>query len=431
MVLAVYGLLTWAALPFALLYHWYRSVSRGRRSAFGERLGWLPKEARQALSRQPVIWIHAVSVGEVIAARPLLKGLRQQHPDYQLLLSVTTETGRVVAERDQLADLVIYFPFDILPAVRRLLDRLHPRVIIIMETEIWPIFLQEAAQRRIPVVLVNGRISERSFPRYRRFDWFFRPILEQFSWLGMQSEPDRQRIIASGAPAERTHVLGNLKYDIPCGTSSPAERRALREGYAIPADHLVFTAASTHPGEEQQLLAIWRELTAQRQDLRLILVPRHPERAAEVEALVTASGFRCRRRTALTGGDQELSGPNELLLVDTVGELTSIYRLSDLVFVGGSLVPTGGHNLLEPAAAGVPSLFGPHMDNFREVTALTLHYGAGVQVVDQSELLEAARDFLVSPELRQVIGTNGLKMMRDAGGATGRYLEAIAQVLVS
>lgn len=431
MVLAVYGLLTWATLPFALLYHWYRSVSRGRRSAFGERLGWLPKEARQALSRQPVIWIHAVSVGEVIAARLLLKGLRQQHPDYQLLLSVTTETGRVVAERDQLADLVIYFPFDILPAVRRLLDRLHPRIIIIMETEIWPIFIQEAAQRRIPVVLVNGRISERSFPRYRCFDWFFRPILEQLSWLGMQSEPDRQRIIACGAPAERTQVLGNLKYDIPSRSVTQEERYALRERYALPQDVLVFTAASTHPGEEQQLLAIWRDLAADQPNLHMVLVPRHPERAAEVAALVEQHGCVCRRRTRLAASGVTSLAADEVLLVDTVGELTAIYQLSDLVFVGGSLVPTGGHNLLEPAACGIPSLFGPNMSNFREVAALVLQYGAGVQVADQLELLEAVRDFLVSSELRQVIGANGLKLMRDTGGATRRYLDLVAQVLAA
>lgn len=431
MLLAAYHLLVWVALPFAVLYHWYRSISRGRRAAFGERFGWLPRQMRQSLGHKPLIWLHAVSVGEVIAARPLIRGLRQQYPDHQLLLSVTTETGRGVAEKDQLTDLVIYFPFDLLPAVRRLLDAAAPRMIIIMETEIWPVFVLEARRRNIPLLLANGRISDRSFPRYRRLAWFFRPVLHCFSCLGMQSEADRERIIATGAPAERTQVLGNLKYDIPSRSVTPEERHSLRERYALPQEALIFTAASTHPGEEQHLLSAWKELAKQQPYLRFVLVPRHPERAAEVASLIEQNGLRCRRRTALAASEERPCDGDELLLVDTVGELNSIYQLSDLVFVGGSLVPSGGHNLLEPAACGIPSLFGPYMSNFREVEALTLQYGAGVQVSNQAELLEAARDFLVSPDLRQVIGANGLKLMRDTGGATQRYLDTVAQVISS
>ncbi|MGE3259974.1 MAG: 3-deoxy-D-manno-octulosonic acid transferase [Geobacter sp.] len=404
-------------------------MSRGRKSAFAERLGWLPKDLRATLHEQPVIWLHAVSVGEVIAARPLLQGLRGRYPGHKLLLSVTTETGRGVAEHDQLADRVIYFPFDIGPAVRRVLDSVQPCVVIIMETEIWPLFTLEASQRGIPLLLANGRISDRSSTRYRRLAWFFRPVLAGFACLGMQTDLDRERIIAAGAPAERSQVLGNLKYDIPCGPVPVEQRLELRRQYAMAADNLVFTAASTHSGEEQAVLSAWRELAEQYPDARLVLVPRHPERSAEVARLVEQSGFKARRRTELAV--DRLLAADELLLVDTVGELTNIYRLSDVVFVGGSLVPSGGHNLLEPAACGVPSLFGPHMNNFKEVAALTLQYGAGVQVADAAELQGALNDFLVSSELRQVIGANGLKMMRVAGGATQRYLDALDQVLSS
>lgn len=427
MLLTVYRLLTWLALPVVLVYHGYRSVSRGRKSAFAERLGWLPKDLCATLHEQPVIWLHAVSVGEVIAARPLLQGLRGRYPGHKLLLSVTTETGRGVAEHDQLADRVIYFPFDIGPAVRRVLDSVQPRVVIIMETEIWPLFTLEASQRGIPLLLANGRISDRSSTRYRRLAWFFRPVLARFACLGMQTDLDRERIIAAGAPAERSQVLGNLKYDIPCGPVPVEQRLELRRQYAMAADNLVFTAASTHSGEEQAVLAAWRELADQHPEARLVLVPRHPERASEVARLVEQFGFKARRRTELTV--DRLLAADELLLVDTVGELTNIYRLSDVVFVGGSLVPSGGHNLLEPAACGVPSLFGPHMNNFKEVAALALQYGAGVQVADAAELQGALNDFLVSSELRQVIGANGLKMMRTAGGATQRYLDALDQVL--
>lgn len=424
----LYALLTWIALPFALLYHGYRSVSRGRKSAFGERFGGLAPTAAAALQGGPVIWLHAVSVGEVMAARPLLRGLRQRYPGYRLLLTVTTETGRGVAERDRLTDAVTYFPFDIGPAVRRLLSSVSPQAIIIMETEIWPVFSLEAQHRGIPLLLANGRISQRSFPRYQRFAWFFKPILERFSGLGMQSEADLQRILSIGAPVERTRVLGNLKYDIPFGSVETSERLQLRGQYRIPDQLLVLTAGSTHPGEEQLVLDAWSNLPAELPGMLLVLVPRHPERALEVVQLLKARGLPMVLRSQLEQYPQQLQ-PGQVLLVDTVGELMQLYALADLAYVGGSLVATGGHNLLEPASRGIPLLFGPHMDNFAEIRTLVLDYGAGVQVANQSELREAILDFLTTPELRQVLGTNGLKLLRDRGGAVERYLAMLAGVL--
>ncbi|MCE1226923.1 MAG: 3-deoxy-D-manno-octulosonic acid transferase [Geobacteraceae bacterium] len=426
--LILYRLLALAALPFALLYHWYRSISRGRKSSFGERLGFLPLTAQKSLAGQPVIWLHAVSVGEVIASRPLLKGLQRRYPEHRLLLSVTTETGRGVADQDRLADVVIYFPFDTHFAVCRLLDAVKPQAIAIMETEIWPVFTFEAQRRNIPLLLANGRISARSFPRYQRFAWFFRPVLQCFSGLGMQSKADLERILAIGAPEERSKVLGNLKYDIPFSPVAGDERQQLRQGYRIPADLAVFCIGSTHPGEEEQLLAVYQELLKQFDHLLLVLVPRHPERTAEVETLVSGLGLPVVRRSAL----EQLSSccrAGMVLLVDTVGELMTLYALSDLAYVGGSLVPTGGHNLLEPASRGIPIIFGPHMDNFQEITALTLEYGAGVQVTDRQGLLDAAADFLATPELRHVVGSNGLKLLRDSGGAVERHLAMLEEVM--
>ncbi len=426
--LPLYHLLSWIALPFALLYHWYRSVSRGRKSAFAERLGFLPQTTRQLLNGRAVIWLHAVSVGEVIAARPLLKGLRQRYPGHRLLLTVTTETGRGVAEQDCLADLVTYFPFDIHFAVCRLLDAVKPQAVIIMETEIWPVFTVEVRHRRIPLFLANGRISARSFPRYQRFAWFFRPVLQCFSGLGMQSKADLERILAIGAPEERSRVLGNLKYDIPFSPVAADERLQLRQAYRIPADSAVFCIGSTHPGEEEQVLAVYQGLLKQFDHLLLVLVPRHPERTAEVEAVTSGLGLPVIRRSRLDQQSQDCSA-GTVLLIDTVGELMQLYALSDLAYVGGSLVPTGGHNLLEPASRGIPILFGPHMDNFQEITALTLASGAGVQVADQQELQDAAADFLATPELRHVVGTNGLKLLRDSGGAVERHLAMLKEVL--
>jgi 3-deoxy-D-manno-octulosonic-acid transferase len=426
----LYCLLTLIALPFALLYHWYRSVSRGRKSAFGERFGFLSKANQQILLGQPVIWLHAVSVGEVIAARPLIRGLRRSYPEYLLLFTVTTETGRTVAEQDGLADVITYFPFDIRFAVCRLLDAVKPRAIIIMETEIWPVFTLEARHRTIPLMLANGRISERSFPRYKLFFWFFRPILERFSALGMQSDADLERILAIGAPVARSRVLGNLKYSIPFSPVEPEERQQLRSLYHVPEDVAVLTAGSTHPGEECQVLTAYQGLLERYPKLLLVMAPRHPERTAEVEALLCQSGLVVLRRSLIE--QQAVScHAGMVLLVDTVGELMNFYALSDVAYVGGSLVPTGGHNLLEPASRGIPVLFGPHMDNFREISTLTLEYGAGIQVADQQELQEAAAEFLVSSELRQVIGSNGLKLLRDSGGTVERHLEMLAEVLSS
>jgi 3-deoxy-D-manno-octulosonic-acid transferase len=357
----------------------------------------------------------------------LLKALRETYAGHALLVSVTTETGHAVLSKFSEPDLCIYFPFDFMPAVRASLGTVNPRLIIIMETEIWPNFTHEAARRDIPLFLVNGRISDRSSTRYQTFDWFFRESLARFSLLCMQTDTDSQRIVAIGAPKERTMVCGNLKYDIPWGQVTAEERNRLRRQYGIPEQRLVVVAASTHPGEEELLLPLWKKLAQERGDLQLALVPRHPERAADVATLLEKHGLACRRRTSLTGNT--VLAPGQVLLVDTVGELMQLYALSDLAFVGGSLVPTGGHNLLEPASRGIPVIFGPFMANFREITAMTLQYGAGVQVNDTDELATALYDFLKSPELRQVIGANGLKMLRDSGGATGRIMEQLAHHL--
>lgn len=427
-IYSLYNLLTFCALPFALVYHWYRSVSRGRKPAFGERFGLLADDIKVRLSGHPVIWLHAVSVGEVIAARALMKALKGRYAEYCLLLSVTTETGRSVAEKDSLADIVIYFPFDIPPAVRKLLDIVSPVIVVIMETEIWPVFIRELHQRSIPVFLANGRISERSFPRYRAFSWFFRPILHLFSRLAMQSDADMDRIVEVGAPPGRTVVLGNLKYDIPWGEVSEEERAALRSRFGISLDSLVITIGSTHPGEESLLMESCCGILARHHNIQLILVPRHPERAGEVEALLSSSGLASVRRSVQQNG-KSLSMAGKVLLVDTIGELMSLYALSDITYVGGSLVPTGGHNLLEPASRGIPFLFGPHMENFQEIAELALEYGAGIQLADTSDFRSAVDELLTTPAMRKVLGYNGLKLLRSSGGAVARHMEAIERLI--
>lgn len=427
MFFTLYNLLSVVLLLPVCIYHLYRSASRGRKPAFTERFGVVPTDISKKIAGRPVIWLHAVSVGEAIAARPLLKALATRYPGHALLVSNTTETGRSIAMGFQEIDACIYFPFDFLPAVKKVLRQLKPRAIIVMETEIWPNFTRHAARLGIPLLLANGRISDRSFSRYLTFRWFFRDTLRLFTRLCTQTEVDRERLIAIGAPPERTVRTGNLKYDIPFRHLSGDDVATLREHYSIPAELAVICAGSTHPGEEEHIIAAYRELTTSRHDLFLVLVPRHPERAGNVSSLLEGAGLGFRRRTELDTTEKRPFRGGEVLLVNTIGELMGLYALADMVFVGGSLVPTGGHNLLEPASVGIPSLFGPHMSNFREIAALVLEHRAGIQVNGPAELAGAIRSLLDNPDLARELGRNGLTMMRENGGATERHLKIIAE----
>lgn len=422
-----YNILSIFLLFPVILYHLYRSVKRGRPPAFRERFGFLSPTELAITTGKPVIWLHAVSVGESIAARPLLKALRYSYPKHIIVISNTTETGRAISSTFPEKDICIYFPFDFLPAVCNTLKTIKPSLIIIMETEIWPNFTREANLRGIPIILANGRISDRSYSRYLKFRWFFSHALKYFSTLCMQTEIDKKRIIAIGAPNQRTVTLGNLKYDIPVSIPDNTEKQRLRNNFSIPAEMIVITAGSTHAGEEKIILKIYQELATSFDNIFLVLVPRHPERCPEVVDIIKGLNLIFESRTALSLDKKFKSG--EVLLVDSIGEMMAMYKLSDIAFVGGSLVPTGGHNLLEPASVGVPTVFGSFMTNFREITELVLQYGAGIQVETVDELQSSMNTLIINIELRRVLGQNGLKMIRDKGGATKRHLEVISRYL--
>ena len=422
-----YNILSIFLLFPVFLFNLYRSVRLGWPLATAARFGFVSGKELARIAGRQVIWLHAVSVGEIIAARPLLKALRGSYPGHAIVVSNTTETGRTAAGALPEIDLRIYFPFDFLFSVRTIMSSVKPRLIIIMETEIWPNFCLEASRKNIPLLLANGRISDRSFGRYLKFGWFFRPALRSFSAVCMQSAIGRERITAIGAEPEKVSVTGNLKNDIPSHQVGEEERRLLRNKYAIPCDGCVLTAGSTRDGEEQHVIKAYSELSADIGNLFLVLVPRHPERTAEIASLLESAGLHYQRRTTLPG--DYLFQHGEVLLVDTVGEMMDLYALSDIAYVGGSLVPIGGHNLLEPASVGVPSIFGPHMANFRDIEALVLQYGAGIQVHTPEELTASCRALVTSAELRRILGQNGLKLMRDNGGATARHMKIIAGYL--
>ncbi|MBP6821605.1 MAG: 3-deoxy-D-manno-octulosonic acid transferase [Acidobacteria bacterium] len=422
----IYTLAFFALLP----YFAYQAVFN--RKYLGNLKGRLWLSPLAADSR-PAIWLHAVSVGETLAAKPLIAALRQRFPNYRLVVSTTTMTGQVVA-RQQIteANEVCYFPFDWKFTVRRALNAVQPEVVILMESELWLNFLDECRNRQIPTVVVNGRISDRSFPRSQKFGFFIRRLYGLVARFLMQGQLDAERAVELGAPAERVTVSGNLKYDIADSSQSPklaetAER--LDELFAFNQSALI-VAGSTSEGEEQALLAACAGLSG----TRLLIAPRHPERFNAVAALLESSGVKFSRRSSSSLAD-ESAQTAEVILLDSIGELAAVYRFASVVFVGGSLVSVGGHNILEAALFSKPIIVGPHMQNFREIAAEFLRRDALIQLqsTDANEQVrELSRTFaeLLNDQSRaEELGANARQAIEDNRGATARTVDAIAELL--
>lgn len=414
-----YTVLLAAGFALALPYFLWKGRRSGKyRRNFGERMGALPPGLGPG--RPGSIWVHAVSVGEVLAARPLLAGLKQRFPDRQVFLSTTTLTGRAVAERGVAADGLFFAPFDFPGPVRKALSRLDPGLLILVETELWPNLVHQARRHGARVALVNGRISPRSYPRYRRLRPLLRRMLAELDLLLMQSPAHAQRALELGAPPERVRVAGNLKFDAPAPPAPPAPlARLLGDGRPV------WVAGSTVEGEEAAVLAAFGQARRRCPDLSLVLVPRHPERFDLVPPLVEAAGFRCLRRSQL---GTEPTGPVEVVLLDSLGELAGVYALATVVFVGGSLVPAGGHNVLEVAAAGKPILVGPHMENFQEIADQFRSEGALLQVGSAEALGVAVTDLLTDGARRQMLGEAGRALLARNRGALTATLDALEEL---
>ncbi|MCA8921215.1 MAG: 3-deoxy-D-manno-octulosonic acid transferase [Planctomycetes bacterium] len=418
---AYYGALLLSSPALALKF----GRPRGRRHLAGlrQRLG----ACRRRSSRRPCIWIHGVSVGEIVAAAPLIEALHTHLPDYEVVLSTTTSTGQQVAKKSYPGLRVIYYPLDFTWAVRRVLDAIRPDLVILVELEIWPNFLSEAYRRKIPVALVNGRISERSFSRYRYVrGWLFDP-LGKVGRFCVQTERYADRFRQLGLPADQIYVTGSMKYDQL--QLSQADGAEIRREIGIGASETVLIGGSTHPSEERALVEAYRALREATPDLRLVLVPRHTERAAEVARIVReAVGEPVLRSQQLEAREPTLP-PGAVLLVDTIGELGRLYSAADVVFVGGSLIPHGGQNMLEPVAFGKPTVFGPHWDNFKEqVERLSAARGVR-EVKDAAELTQVLGEFLRNPEEARAMGARGRDALLAARGATERTLEVLRTYL--
>jgi 3-deoxy-D-manno-octulosonic-acid transferase len=412
-----------AVLGVGLLAYLPAFLVRRRRAGYGRHLGQRLGRIGEGLPPEPRGWIHAVSVGESAVAVPLVEGIRRRWPELSIVVSTITPTGaRIVAERLAGRAVHRYFPVDLPGPVRRAVDAARPRFFIAIETELWPNFLRALAARRIPAMIANGRISDRSFRRYHRVRWLMRRVLADVSVFAMQSEEDARRIVALGAPPERVVVTGNLKSDL---LPEASDDEAWRQRLGLGPGNRLWIAGSTHRGEEALALDAFVHAKARFPGLALLLAPRHPERAGEVEELIRARGLVAVRRSRLP----QDAARGAIVILDTVGELAQLYALAEIVFVGGSLVPIGGHNMLEPAMRGKPVLFGPHTSNFREGAELLQMSGGGLVVKDGDELARELTRLLEDGDLASRMGRGAREAFVGRQGALSATLDLIARHL--
>ncbi len=420
MILFFYNLALLAALVAgAPWWLWKMATTHKYREGLLKRLGRVKAGLRGG---RPVIWLHAVSVGEVLAVSRLVGELERAFPEFRLLISTTTKTGQDLARERFGQERVFYCPLDLPWATRAYLEALKPRMLILAETEFWPNLLSGCNRRVIPVAVVNARISDRSWPRYRFFKRIWRPLLSRIGRVLAQSELDAERLRALGCVAERVTASGNLKFDVRAAVEAEATRmlKARAEG----ARFLV--AGSTLEGEEAALLEAWPRLLEGDKKLLMVIAPRHPERFGAVAALLDQSGVDWVRRSGWKSEDTLRAG--QVVLLDTIGELASVYSLAAVAFVGGSLVAAGGHNPLEPAQFGVPIVMGPHYENFRAITEDLRKHDA-LRITEKEDLTNTLMELLSDGETARAMGERAKKVFGEQSGATGRSVEALRSLL--
>jgi 3-deoxy-D-manno-octulosonic-acid transferase len=430
LVYFLYNVLLILVALFLIPYYVLRGLSHGKtRRGIRERFGWYDRSKLAKLEGKQVFWVHAVSVGETRAAIPLIKALRKKHPEAAILISNVTETGHSIASEINEIDTCIYFPFDLSWVVSWSLKRIQPAVVIIVETEIWPNFVRHTKRNGAKLVLVNGRISDRSFPRYLRVRGIFSLLLKQFDAFCMQSTQDADRIKVLGAEPAKVSVSQNLKFDMQVDLTALPSIEQIKSIYRLPSDSLIWVAGSTHAGEEDLIAAVYQKLLTQFQSLVLVLVPRHPERSRGVGEMLSNLDIPYRLRSQLKANSRRLQA-GEILLVDTIGEMMPLYKASDVIFVGGSFVPVGGHNILEAALLKKPVLFGPYMHNFKEISKLILTSCGGWKVETPEALTERMESLLQHAPLRESVGLSGFGLIHKNAGATVETVAVIDRILL-
>ncbi|MFH1742188.1 MAG: 3-deoxy-D-manno-octulosonic acid transferase [bacterium] len=416
----VYSLLVFLFLLVRLpRYVWQRILYGRYRGVFAQRLGFLPQGVVDAGNLSP-IWIHAVSVGEVNAARPLAALLRQRHPERPIVLSTVTDTGQEIAGTMSEPTATFYFPIDVGYCVRRTIRTLNPSLVLLMETEIWPTTLRELNAQNIPVVLVNGRISDRSFPRYRLVRKWLKPILATIRAFLVQTETDVERFQQIGAESDRIRVTGSLKFDGIQVGESPDLRLEWRKRFQIADEEILIVAGSTFEGEEEIFIRVWRQVSLKK-GVRLILAPRRPERFDSVADLLNRMAVPFVRHSQI----EQTTGKEPVILLDRMGELASVYAAADIAFVGKSLCGVGGQNPVEAAAHGVPVLFGSHMENFRAAAEILLSCQGAVQVQDENQLASNLSRWIDEPDTRIAFGRRAASALSQHTGVALRTVEQL------
>ncbi len=421
MVLFLYNLALLAALlagsPWWL---WKMLTAHKYREGLAERLGRVPARLR---IHQPTIWLHAVSVGEVLAASRLVGELDRAFPDHRLLVSTTTRTGQALARQRFGAERVFYCPPDLPWAVRAYLNALRPQMLILAETEFWPNLLSSCFRRGIPVAVVNARISDRSWPRYLHLRRLWRPFLGRLTRVLAQSETDAERLLALGCAKGAVSVSGNLKFDVRAAQESAATRILRNAGAGL----RFVVAGSTLEGEEAALIEAWPRLLAADPRLALVIAPRHPERFRAVASLLATSGLSWSRRTVWPADTEIAFDPGSVILLDSVGELASVYSLAAAAFVGGSIVPAGGHNPLEPAQFAAPIVMGPHYQNFRAIAQELLARNA-MRIAEKDSLAATLMDLLTDGTAAAQMGARAKQVFDAQAGATNRSVAALREL---
>ena len=416
---------------FVLVSPWFLYQAIRYRKYIGslsQRMGYLPVSFN--MDAEPSIWIHAVSVGEVLTARPLARDLRTRYPRLRIFLSTTTMTGQALARQNvHEVDAVFYFPFDLPIFVRRTLDLVRPRLFVMMETEIWPNLLRECRRRGVKTAIVNGRLSQRSYPRYRLVRGFIRRVLDDIDSFCVQSEQSARRFIDLGANPGRVTVTGSLKFDsldLAAPTLQSRARDRVLRFFRLSTSRTVIVAGSTMKGEEGQVLRAFRRVRGTVPSALLILAPRHIERVPEVHQLCSQEGFKTVRRGELPIDAEPRA---DIVILDSIGELATIYQLATVAFVGGSLVATGGHNILEPAVFGKPIVFGQHMENFAEIADAFIANVAGVQVKSERELADTLVALVTDPIRRARLGAAARALVEANRGAKDKSITVLAALL--
>ncbi len=425
----LYSLVTGIVFALASPYFFYQALRHNKYvGSIGQRLGYLPISFN--LDGDESIWVHAVSVGEVLSARPLISELRVRYPKLRLFLSTTTLSGQELARHSVSdVDAVFYFPFDWAFTARRTLNVVRPRLFVMIETEIWPNLLRECRRRRIKTVMVNGRISYRSFPRYRMIRPFIKRVLGDIDRFCVQGDETSRRLVELGADPARITVTGSLKFDSLESSPTPGRgRERVLRYFRIPPGRPVIIAGSTSKGEEEPVIRAFNRVRAAGTNALLIIAARHPERFDEVERLCRHEGLVAIRRSELPIDAEPRA---DAVVLDTIGELAQLYQLATVVFIGGSLVPAGGHNILEPALYGKPIVFGPYMQNFGEIADAFLSNRAAIQVRSETELEETMLSLIGDPVRRARVGAAARALVESNRGARDRTLAVIRDLLPS